>query len=126
MQYKSLMMFKAIVCLILGIPILFVTKSIYCLFGAELGTAGTFPAQEYGAALIGLMLLTWFARNAGPSDARRAIFLGLFIYDAIGFVVTLIATLAGTLNALGWGAAVIYLFFAIGFGSLLITKTDKN
>jgi hypothetical protein len=39
---------------------------------------------------------------AGKSDARRAIILGLFIYDAIGFIATLIAVISGLLNPLGW------------------------
>jgi len=73
-------------------------------------------AREYEAALFGILLLTWFARNAAESDARRAIILALFVYDAIGFVVTLFAGLAGVLNLLGWSVPLIYLFFTIGFG----------
>jgi hypothetical protein len=64
-------------------------------------------------------LITWFAREAVESEARRAILLGLCVYDALGLVVTLIALFAGTLNALGWLIVVIYLFFALGFGYFL-------
>jgi hypothetical protein len=126
MQYKCLMIIKAIVCLVLGIPILFFPKTLYGLFEADLAAGGAFAGQEYAAAMLGTMFLAWFARNAGPSDARRAIILGLFVYDAIGFVITLLAVLAGTLNALGWFPAVIYLFFTAGFGYLLMIKKDKQ
>jgi hypothetical protein len=122
MKLKTLMIIKAVVCLCLGVPILLLTVFTYSLFGASLNPAGVFAAREYGASLIGNMLLTWFARNAVDSDARRAIILALCVYDAIGFVITLIAQLGGVLGPLGWFAAVIYLFFAIGFGYFLLPQ----
>lgn len=81
-----------------------------------------FAAREYGASLIGNLMLTWFARNAIESDARRAIILGLCVYDAIGFVITLISQITGVLGPLGWFAMAIYLFFAIGFGYFLLPQ----
>jgi hypothetical protein len=120
MNLKTLMIIKAIVCLVLGLPILFVPYFFYGVFGATLAAGGAFAAQEYGASLMGNMLLTWFARKAVESDARRAICLGLCIYDAIGFVITLIAVISGVLNPLGWLAVVIYLFFTAGFGYFLV------
>jgi len=119
MKLKTLMLIKAAVCLFLGVPILVAPVFIYSIFGASLNAAGVFPAREYGSALIGTMLITWFAREAVESEARRAILLGLCVYDALGLVVTLIALFAGTLNALGWLIVVIYLFFALGFGYFL-------
>jgi hypothetical protein len=122
MKLKTLMIIKAIVCLCLGIPILLAPIFFYSLFGASLNPGGVFAAREYGASLIGNLMVTWFARNAIESEARRAIILGLCVYDAIGFVVTLIAQFTGVLGPLGWFAAVIYLFFAVGFGYFLLPQ----
>lgn len=122
MKFKTLMIIKALVCLVLGVPIAIHPPLIYSLFGASLDAAGIFAAREYGASLLGNLMVTWFARNAGESDARRAIALGLCVYDAVGCVVTLIAIFNGTLNALAWGVAAIYLFFAIAFGYFLVRK----
>jgi hypothetical protein len=122
MKFRTLMIIKAVVCLSLGVPILIAPVFLYSLFGAALNPAGVFAAREYGASLIGNLMLTWFARNAVDSDARRAIILALCIYDAIGFVVTLIAQFSGVLGPLGWFAAVIYLFFALGFGYFLLPQ----
>jgi hypothetical protein len=116
------MIIKALVCLSLGLPILIAPVFLYSLFGATLNEGGVFAAREYGASLIGNLMLTWFGRNAGESDARRAIILGLCVYDAIGFVITLIAQFSGVLGPLGWFAAVIYLFFAVGFGYFLLPR----
>ena len=124
MRFKILMIIKAVVCLSLGTLILLVPEFTYGLFGITLTPGGTFPAREYGAALIGTLLITWFARNSSESDSLRAIILGLCVYDAIGFVVTLIAQLSGLLNVLGWSVVVLYLFFAVGFGYFLVKSPN--
>jgi len=67
-------------------------------------------------------MLTWFARGAEASVARRAIILNLFVYDAIALVVTLIFVLTGRLNPLGWGIVAVYLFFTIGYGYFLLPQ----
>jgi hypothetical protein len=122
MKLKTLMIIKAIVCLCFGIPILLVPHFIYSIFGASLTDGGAFVAREYGAAMIGILMLTWFARNSPESEARWAIILALFVYDALGFVVTLIAILSGALNPLAWLVVVLYLLLALGFGYFLIPK----
>jgi hypothetical protein len=121
-KFKTLMIIKAVVCLGLGVPILLMPVFLYSLFGASLNPGGVFAAREYGASLIGNLMLTWFARNTIESEPRRAIALALCVYDAIGFVVTLIAQFSGVLGPLGWFAAAIYLFFAIGFGYFLMPQ----
>jgi len=122
MKLKTLLIIKAIVCLCLGVPILLVPGFTYSIFGATLAAGGIFAAREYGASMIGNLMLTWFARNSQESDARWAIVLALFVYDALGFVVTLIAILTGALNPLGWLIVALYLFLALGFGYFLIPK----
>jgi hypothetical protein len=116
MKFKTLMISKAAVCILLGVPILVVPKFFYGVFGVALNAAGVFPAWEYGAAFMGNATVTWYGRHARESKGRRAIIKGMTVYNSIGCIVTVIAILNGTVNALGWGAAAIYLFFAIGFG----------
>ncbi len=126
MQFKNLMIFKAVVCLGFGPLLLFVPGPLLNLLGASFGSGAALTAREYGAALIGNLMLTWFARGAEESAARRAIILHLFVYDAIGFVATLIIQLSGGLNSLGWGIVAIYLFFAVGFGRLLLVRPNST
>lgn len=120
MKFKTLMIIKAVVCVSLGIPILFVPKFFYGIFGLALGVGGMFTAREYGASLIGNFLLTLIGRNAHESDARRGIIWALCVYDAIGFVITLILALSGEGNLLVWFPVVLYLFLAIAYGYYLI------
>lgn len=118
-SYKTVMVLKAAVCLIFGVILLSAPGALFSFLGASLSPGGTFAAREYAATLCGNLMLTWFARNAAESAAQRAIILALFVYDAIGFIVSLIAVLSGVLNPLGWFVVAIYLFFTWAFGNLL-------
>ncbi|MFH1010649.1 MAG: hypothetical protein V1784_05380 [bacterium] len=124
MSYKSVMVIKAAVCLVFGIILVSIPGALVSFLGATLSPGGAFTSREYAAALFGNLMLTWFARNAADSDARRAIILALFVYDAIGFVVSLLTVLSGILNPLGWFVVAIYLFFTLAFGYLLTTKVS--
>jgi hypothetical protein len=119
MKFKNLMVIKALVCLVFGILMFAVPEELFSILGAVLTAGGMFTAREYGAALFGNMFLCWYAKNAAESDARRAIILALFVYDLIGFILTVFTTIEGILNPLGWFIALIYLFFTLGFGYFL-------
>jgi hypothetical protein len=116
MKLSTLMIIKAVVCITLGAVLLLAPGMLYSLFGASLNDAGKFAAREYGAALMGTFLLTWYARNATDSRARRAIILDLFIYDAIGCAITIIAIFSGVMNFLGWSVVGLYGLLAVGYG----------
>ncbi len=120
MSFKNLMIIKALVCLAFGTLLLAVPDKLLSIFGATLGDGGMFTAREYGASLFGNLFLCWFAKNAGESDARRAIILALFVYDLIAFLMTAITVISGVLNPLGWSIVLIYLFFTLGFGYFLV------
>lgn len=122
MTFKTLLIIKAVVCLGFGILLLFAPGALLGLLGTSLGPGGTFAARVYGASLFGTLMLTWFARNAAQSEARRPILLHLFVYDAIGFVVTTLAVISAVLNPLGWAIVAVYLFFTLGSGYLLAKK----
>ena len=122
MKFKTLMIIKALVCLAFGPLMLFVPGPLLKLFGLPLGLGAALTAREYGAALMGNLMLTWFARKAEKSVARWAILLHLFVYDAVALLAVLIIQLSGGLNLLGWGIVFIYLFFTVGFGYLLLQE----
>lgn len=122
MKFKTWMIIKAIVCLGFAPVLLFVPAQLLNLLGMSFGSGAALTAREYGATLVGNLMLAWFARNVGASVARRAIILDLFIYDAIALVATLVLQLSGGLNLLGWGVVFVYLFFTVGFGYLLIQE----
>jgi hypothetical protein len=122
MKFKTLMNIKAVVCLCFAPLLLFLPGPLLKILGASFGSGAVLLAREYGAALCGNLMLTWFARNAEASTTRWAIILALFVYDCVAFIATLIIQLSGGLNVLGWGIVVLYLFFTAGFGYLLLPQ----
>jgi hypothetical protein len=126
MEFKNLMVIKAMVCLAFGILLLAVPDKLLSIFGATLSDGGMFTAREYGSSLFGNLFLCWFARNAGESDARKAIILALFVYDLIAFIMTVITIISGVLNPLGWLIVFVYLFFTVGFGYFLVNPPIVN
>lgn len=121
MTFKMLLTIKAVVCLVFGLILLFVPSSLFDLLGASLDEVGRIPAREYAAAMLGTLVLTGLGRTLTERKVQQIILLDLLVYDAVGVVVTLLPTVSGTLNALGWGFVAVYLFFTVGSGYLLVS-----
>jgi len=126
MNFKNLMVIKALVCFGFGVLLLAIPDKLLSIFGATLGGGGMFTAREYGASLFGNLFLCWFAKRVGDSDARKAIILALFVYDLIAFFMTAITVISGVLNPLGWSIVFIYLFFTLGFGYFLVRPPETS
>jgi hypothetical protein len=122
MTFRTLLIIKAVVCLVFGVLLLAAPKWLFGLLGAAISGTGLFPAREYGAAMIGTLVLCWLGRGVQASDARAAILLDLLVYDAIGVVITLAVVLSGGLNPLGWGIVVVYAFFTAGAAYVLLRE----
>ena len=122
MTFRTLLVLKAAVCVVFGVLLLLAPVQLLGLLGATLGAGGSFTAREYGAALIGTLLLTWFAKDVRAADARGAILLDLLVYDAIGVVITVLAVVSGVLNVLGLGIVAVYLLFTVGSAYLLAVE----
>lgn len=119
MKLSALMIVNAIVAGVFGLGFVLVPGRVMSLYGPETGVVLEYVARLFGAALLGFAVLTWTARNAPDSEARKAILLAMFYGDCIGFIVALIGQLGGVLNALNWSTVVIYLLLGIGFGYFL-------
>jgi hypothetical protein len=116
MKVKGLFVANTVVSIPFGIGSVVAPQLFLTLFGATLGPAGALMMQYSGAWLIGIGLLTWFARNAAQSEAGRAIALALLIAYLAALAVSVLGQLAGVLNVLGWMPVLIQAFFAAGFG----------
>ena len=116
MKLNAFLVINAIIAAVFGLGLVFVPTQVMSLYGYPSDAGLLYIAQLFGAALLSLAVLTWSARSLPDSDARRAILLALFVGDAVGFVVALIAQLGGVVATLGWSTVAIYLLLAIGLG----------
>jgi hypothetical protein len=122
MKFGTVMVIKAVVCLVFGLLLVVVPGALLSFLGITVGPGGIFIARLYGASLFGNLMLSWYGRNLAETSARRTIALDLFVYDAIGFVVALLAQLSSLMNPLGWFIVLVYLFFTLGYGYQLVVK----
>ncbi len=126
MKFKTLMIIKAVVCLGFGPFLLIIPGFVLSLFGMDICDAASLTAREYGASMVGGMLLAFLARDAAPSKVRKAIIWDFFIYDLAALVAVTILQLQGAMNFMGWSIVVIYLFFSVGFGIFLLPKQSAS
>ena len=126
MKLKTLMIINAIVAIVFGVIFVIFPAQVYSLYDITANEQLIYMGRLFGGTLIGFALLTWMARNATDSDARRAIVLALFISECIGFIVTLIGQINNVVNVLGWSSVAIYLLLALGFGYFQFFKNASS
>ena len=126
MKLRTLMLINTVVALIFGVAFVVAPGWTMGLYGDSANAVLELTGQLFGGSLVAFAVLTWFARNSGESDARRAIILSMLVGDAIGFVVSLIGQLGGVLNSLGWLTVAIYLLLALGFAYFAVVKPTAS
>ena len=125
MKLRTLMVINTVISAVFGIAFVLIPGKVLSLYGVQPSPALHYMGQLFGVSLVTFAVLTWSARNADASDARKAIVLSFFIGDGIGFIVALIAQLGSIVNTLGWSTVVIYLFFAFGYGYFHFAKSSS-
>jgi hypothetical protein len=126
MRISYLFVVAAIVALLFGLGFTLLTEQVLSIYGVTTDAAGVLAYRLFGTTLIGFGVLQWLARNLGESEARRAIVVSLFVVDAIGFVVVLLAQFAGIVNGLGWINVAIFLLLALGYGYFLMSGSAQD
>ena len=126
MKLSNLLVVNAIVALVYGIGELLTPATMFSLYGVTQSPGARLMAQYFGLSLIAIGLLAWFARNVADSEAQRAIILALLISDVIGVIVSVLGTVSGVMNAVGWSAVGIYLLLALGYAYFQFMKPSAS
>ena len=116
MNLKSIFTITAVLAVIFGLGFLIIPDTMLNVYSLTTDEAGISIARFFGGVFTGLGLLTWFAREAGESEARDAIVLTMFVTSIIGLVLALYYTFTGLFNVIGWGEVGLFLLFSIGYG----------
>ena len=116
MKLGQLMIIKAVICVLFGLGMLLLPGTLMDFYGLTLSDGGIMITRLLGTSYLLLAILLGLASSDPGSQSLKAIVLGVFVGDTIGFVVALISQLSGAVGALGWTTVVIYLLLALGFG----------
>lgn len=84
------------------------------IYGLEQSLAVALVSRLFGGALLAWGAILWLTRSFRDETATRAVLISTCIGEAISLVFVVQSTLEGTLNAMGWVAALIYLFGTAG------------
>jgi hypothetical protein len=123
MKLNMFMTIVAVVAGLFGLGFVFIPEQVMSYYGTAPDAGANYMAQLLGATLLGFAVILWLCKDAEDSPTRQAILLGLFVAEAVGFVVALIVQLGGGINALGWSTVIIYLLAALGFGYFRFIKS---
>ncbi len=116
MSLKTFLSIKSIICFLTGIPCVLAPNFAMSVYGATLDPVGDLYVRLVGCFTIGVGFICWSGGRSEKSPLRGMVLLGLFICDTAGFVVTLMAMLAQTLNSMGWSLVMLYALLAAGLG----------
>lgn len=126
MKLGNLLVLNAALALAFGVGFVLVPGTVLSLYGITPGPAVNLAGQYFGVELIAVGLLCWFARNVVDSAAQKAMILAFLIADAIGLIVSIMGTLSGVFNALGWSAVAIYLVLSAGYAYFQFMKPSAS
>ena len=125
MTLKYWMVIKGIVVAFSGIVFMVVPELVFNnLLGMNLEEGGILMSRLFGLGFIFEGMVIWYSRNASRLDpAMRTIIPAIVVIDTIGFVVTLIASLNGVWNAIGWLFVGLYAVFTSVFAYYLFARS---
>jgi hypothetical protein len=124
MTIKTFFTILAVLALVHGIGFVLVPEQVAASYGMAASPTLVLMARLFGAALLALGLIFWFARE-NSSESVRGLLIATAIGDIIGLIVVVMGTMAGTLNSMGWVAGLIYLFGSAGCGYFLMARSPQ-
>ena|SRR5258708_39720144 len=115
MKLRNLYLVHAVVVLLYALALLLITQTILAAYGLSTNTSDVLVGQFFGVGLLTSGLVTLLARDVTDPAAKTAINYAEMISAAVGFIISIGATLSKTMNSLGWSAVVLFGFFAVAF-----------
>jgi hypothetical protein len=126
LNIKTVFTIDAIILAAVGLGLLLIPATMFSMFGSSASPAAVHAARGLGSALLGLALMTWMARNTGPSKARDALVAGLVLFFIAGTAEDVRAVLTGTFNALGWVSLAVLTILTLLNGAVGRTAMSKG
>lgn len=102
----------------------FFVPGMFYKYWAIVPDADLYMGRRYGAFMLGLMVISWFGRNAATGEAREAILRGSLVCWVLTDALSLYGALALGLNA--WWPFGIELALVVGFVWVLFIRPERG
>ncbi|MCB9308348.1 MAG: hypothetical protein H6565_17260 [Lewinellaceae bacterium] len=123
MKLSTLSVIWAIAYSIFGLGLLVIPATFMAPFGVTFEDSGILMARILGSALFASAIAFYINRNIPVTEkSQYNIILSGTIYNIVDLPIVLMATLDGTMNALGWFPVGLHLFLAATMGYFVFKK----
>lgn len=114
MDARTFIVIQAVIAIVYAIGFLLIPGPLSSLYGAIATPSALLAFRYFGAALLSVGLIFWFAKDIADQATRDAILTGAGIANATGIIVSLWGTLGGIMNILGWTVVLLYIALTAG------------
>jgi uncharacterized membrane protein YfcA len=105
----------AVISVLNGIGLLLTPTVVLATYGIEATPGAVLGFRLLGLTLIEFGLINWFVRYSHDWTALRGLLIGGTVGYALGFVVSLWATLSHVMNPAGWVLVATYAVLLLGY-----------
>jgi len=125
MDTKLYLTIAAIVLILWGLGFFLIPAELGATFGVPPEPHNIVTGRFLGSVLLGLGVITWFARDFRDWAAARGVLIGLVVVDVVGGIINIWATIQGLFNALAWGSTIVNVLLLLGALYFLFTGSRK-
>lgn len=115
MKFKTLLTIFAVFAFVAGLACVLAPAPMLSSYGVSLSPMGYVVYQFWGSTLMGLGMLSWFARNIEDAALQKKFAMSFLMTTALGTVLAIRGQYAGA-NAFGWSTVALYFLLTLGFG----------
>jgi len=119
---NTLFLVTMIIQAIFGLGFTLIPGLLLAPFGVTLDPIANVFVNLFGAALLGYLVLLWYARRSNNPEFKKATIYCHFVYSLIAAVIMVIANVSGLVNAMGWIIVAKYVVLLIWFGYFIVRK----
>ena len=123
MKFKTLCIFNSFMAFISGVLCVLMPAKLLASYNVSLAPMGLVIYQFWGVSLIGLGMLSWFARSVTESALQKRFALALFITNGLSCIMAVRGQYAGA-NNLGWSTVSLFFLLALGFGTFMLIASE--
>jgi len=126
MKCSTFLSVSGILGIVFGLGFLLAPEAAAPLYGIPIEPHTMMMDRYFGGTLLWVGLVAWLARGVRDDAALRAILQANVVGNVAGLVISVWATLAGLLNAMGWSSAILYALLLLGSLYLLGSPTRRS
>lgn len=121
MAFKTLLTVNSILALVTGTACVLVPSQLLAHYEVRLSPMGIVIYQFWGATLVGLGMIIWFARGFTDRLLQRKLSIALFVTNVLSCIMAFRGQYAGA-NARGWSMVVLFGLLALAYGAFTLIK----